>query len=185
MLKKILFTVMAIAAVVVLVGYIFPQKVHVEVAHTFKADKTLVYDQIHDFKNWNNWSPWYQIDPNAKYEFSDRSIGAGAWMKWESDNKNIGNGQIDIIEESLGHDLVFEISMPEFDTKDRGEFILHEDAEGITVVWSMESDFGMNPIRRIIGSMMVEPQLEKSFTDGLNNIESYLENQRAITEVSK
>ncbi|WP_377517691.1 hypothetical protein [Microbulbifer taiwanensis] len=34
-----------------------------------------VFPYVNNLRNFNSWSPWYQLDPNTKYEYSGPDEG--------------------------------------------------------------------------------------------------------------
>jgi effector-binding domain-containing protein len=59
------------------------------------APAEMIYDQVKDFKNWQNWGPWFQIDPNIQISQSEKSEGEGATYSWKSKHKALGNVSIE------------------------------------------------------------------------------------------
>jgi len=70
---------------------------HVERQATINAPATVVFAQINDFHNWNAWSPWAKMDPNAKNSFEGATSGVGAGFTWDG-NHNVGAGKMTIVE---------------------------------------------------------------------------------------
>ena len=68
-----------------------------DVAETkiINAPAELIYDQIKDFKNWENWGPWLQIDPNIKISKSEKSDGEGSTYAWKSNHEALGNVSVE------------------------------------------------------------------------------------------
>ena len=69
-----------------------------------------IYDQIANFHNWTNWSPWETVDPELK-RTSGAESGIGAVYGW-SGNRKAGQGRMAITDatepSSVQIDLVFE-----------------------------------------------------------------------------
>jgi effector-binding domain-containing protein len=59
------------------------------------APAELIYDQVKDFKNWENWGPWLQIDPNIKISKSEKTDGEGSTYSWKSNHEALGNVSIE------------------------------------------------------------------------------------------
>ena len=55
------------------------------------APAEVIYDQVKDFKNWQNWGPWFQIDPNIQISQSEESEGEGATYAWKSKHEALGS----------------------------------------------------------------------------------------------
>ena len=56
-----------------------------------------VYEQLVDFHNWTNWSPWEDVDPDLSRTYSGAESGTGAVYEW-SGNRKAGQGRMEIVE---------------------------------------------------------------------------------------
>jgi effector-binding domain-containing protein len=59
------------------------------------APAEIIYDQVKDFKNWQNWGPWFQIDPNIQISQSEKSEGEGTTYAWKSKHEALGSVSIE------------------------------------------------------------------------------------------
>ena len=170
--KRVLIALLAIILLAGVVGFFLPQHVLVERSAVINAPVEVVSAQINEFKNWNNWSPWYAIDPTEKIVYSEPSSGKGAWFTWESLNSEVGSGKM----------MLGEV------TADKTEFILNYqnsgDANGFftftpenggtKVNWSFDADFKNNPYMHLVGLFM-DKMLGGYFEKGLANMKAYVE----------
>ena len=64
-----------------------------DVAETkiINAPPELIYNQVKDFQNWENWGPWLQIDPNIIISKSEKTDGEGSSYSWKSNHEALGN----------------------------------------------------------------------------------------------
>ncbi len=60
------------------------------------APPSAVFAQINDFHNWQEWSPWAKIDPQAKATFEGPASGEGAIFGWDG-NAEVGQGTMKIV----------------------------------------------------------------------------------------
>jgi hypothetical protein len=77
---------------------------------TIAADRDRVHGLIDDFHVWREWSPWEDVDPNLKRDYSGSDSGAGARYAWEG-NRKAGKGSMEILSaepERIELRLVFE-----------------------------------------------------------------------------
>ena len=78
---------------------------------TIDAPPARVYEQVADFHNWVNWSPWEDLDPDLKRTYSGSESGKGAAYAW-SGNRKAGQGRMEITEatppSTVRVDLAFE-----------------------------------------------------------------------------
>ena len=94
MIRKILFGLLALAAVLIALGFVLPDKAHVERTVLVHAPRETVFALAGDFNRWNAWSPWADIDPDTKY--SIEGSGLGQTMAWSSRNPKVGAGRQEI-----------------------------------------------------------------------------------------
>jgi hypothetical protein len=71
----------------------------VERSATMDSPPQAIYGQIADFRKWTNWSPWEEVDPQLRREYSGAESGAGAVYAW-SGNRKAGQGRMEIVEAS-------------------------------------------------------------------------------------
>lgn len=83
----------------------------VERSVTIAAPPARIYDQIANFHNWTNWSPWEDTDPELHRIYSGAESGTGAVYGW-SGNRKAGRGRMEITDasepERVQIDLLFE-----------------------------------------------------------------------------
>src|SRR5439155_24076560 len=100
-----------------------------------------VFAQVNDYHNWDAWSPWAKLDPDAKVTFEGPTSGAGSTFTW-SGNDKVGAGRQTIVE-SVPDELVrikLEFEKP-FKATNTAEFTFKPDGEQTLVTWTM---FGQN-----------------------------------------
>lgn len=176
-LKKVGLILTVLAVALVLIGFMLPERVHIERSLHVAAPPTTVFPYVNDLRQFNRWSPWAQLDPNTRYTFEGPNAGKGATMRWASDDGRVGNGSQEII-----------ASLPDRRVETRLDFgdggaalAFHEisvEADGSRVTWGFESEFGSNLIARYFGLMfdrMIGPDYEK----GLKNLKLLVEAQAA------
>src|SRR4051812_27824492 len=99
--KKILCAVaVALVAMVGLFSIVVamqPGEFRITRSAMMKASPADVFAQVNDFHNWETWSPWAKLDPNAKGVFAGPEAGEGAKFSW-SGNEKVGEGTQTIVE---------------------------------------------------------------------------------------
>jgi effector-binding domain-containing protein len=58
---------------------------------TMKVPLSVVYKNINDFKNWENWGPWYELDSTIIATYPEKTSGIGASYSWTGKE---GNGSM-------------------------------------------------------------------------------------------
>lgn len=180
MFKKILlFLVILVAA---FCGYVAmqPDAFSVKRSAMLNAPPAEVFAQVNDFRNWQEWSPWAKLDPNAKATFSGPDFGKGAKFAWEG-NDHVGQGEMEIVEskpnELIKIDLHF---IKPFEGTNDTLFTFKPEGNGTTVSWEMS---GKN---NFIGKAMcilmnMDAMVGADFEKGLNNMKAIVE-KPATTE---
>jgi uncharacterized protein YndB with AHSA1/START domain len=62
---------------------------------TIAAPRERVHSLIDDFHAWRSWSPWEDVDPDLKRDYSGAESGVGARYAWEG-NRKAGKGNMEI-----------------------------------------------------------------------------------------
>jgi hypothetical protein len=150
----------------------------VERSATMDAPPTRIYEQIADFHNWTNWSPWEEVDPDLRRTYSGAASGAGAVYSW-SGNRKAGQGRMEIVSatepSAVQIDLVFE---KPWKARNDTAFTIRPEGSGSRVTWTMtgQKTF-MTKVMGIFSSMdkMIGPDFEK----GLARLKSVTEKPAA------
>ena len=131
---------------------------------TIAAPPSRVYEEIVDFHNWTKWSPWEDLDPALKRDYSGAGSGAGAVYAW-SGNRKAGQGRMaitDVDEPSrVRIDLLFE---KPFKARSDTLFTIEPDGSGSQVTWTMTGKKTLvTKVMGIFKSMdsLVGPDFEK------------------------
>jgi carbon monoxide dehydrogenase subunit G len=175
MLNKILRYLFIAVAAFIGIGLLLPGKSHVERQIEIAASAPAVFDQVNELKNWANWSPWHQLDPNAKWVYSAPSAaGIGAWYTWEGDKKTVGSGKMTILDAEPTKMLHCKMEF-------RGEGdsfadfkLTPKDSVSTKVTWTFDAEHGLNPLARWFGlgfDSFIGPDYEK----GLANLKKVCE----------
>jgi hypothetical protein len=139
------------------------------------APAARVYAAINDLHNWEAWSPWAKLDPDAKNAFDGSPLGPGASMSWSGNNK-VGAGKMTIKESSQNErirlKLEFTRPMPavndvQFDLKPIGE-------TRTEITWAMS---GRNEFtgKAMHAFMNMDKMVGSQFEKGLANLKALVE----------
>ena len=142
MLKKILFVLVAIALVCVVVVALQPSEYRVENSTTIAASPAKVFAQVNDFHNFEAWSPWEELDPDATMTYSGAEAGKGAVAAWAG-NDQVGSGTMTIVdstpEEAVSIKVVF--TAP-FEGGTNSDFTFKPEGDQTKVTWAMHGQQG-------------------------------------------
>ncbi len=182
MLKKILITLSI--AILALVIFISTRSSDFTVTRNLAIDATKdkIFSHINDFHKWSEWSAWSKIDPNEKIEFEGSVEGVGAIMKWSSDNKEVGQGSMKIIESTLNESIKMELQMVKpFASTSSSEFSLKElNSTQTLVTWTMTGKKGF--FAKAVGLFHdCSEMVGAKFDESLGNLRKVVESKDLLT----
>ncbi|MEL6223605.1 MAG: SRPBCC family protein [Cyanobacteria bacterium J06627_8] len=176
-LAKIFGVLVGLIVVVVGAGFVLPSAVHVERDIVINAQPAEIFALIDDFHNWENWSPWANIDPDATMTIE--GSGVGQIMHWSSEDPKVGNGSQEIIAMDAPNTLTTHLDFGDMGVAD-ATFALTSEDDGTHVVWSLDSDSReqvpllQQPISTYFGFFM-DSMMGGDYETGLQNIKSLAE----------
>ncbi|HYD15709.1 MAG TPA: SRPBCC family protein, partial [Hyphomicrobium sp.] len=97
MLKRILLAVAVLIAGFSVYVAMLPSTFRIERSTIVVAPASATFAEVNDFHNWQEWSPWAKIDPNAKATFEGPASGEGAIFRWAG-NETVGEGSMTLVE---------------------------------------------------------------------------------------
>jgi len=172
-LKLIGASILILGLLVIIIGLFLPSKVHLERSIMVNNTPDVPYDLINDLTNFNDWSPWYEIDTNATYTNSELKTGAGACIIWNSNNTELGNGKLTITESKPNELIVTKLEVEGWDPSSASYFFTKEN-KTTKIIWTMDSDMGYNIIGRWFGLFM-DDLIGKDYEKGLASIKKICE----------
>lgn len=177
-MKKVLIGVVAVIAVAVLgflaVAMMQPSEIHVERSVTIAAAPSDVFPHLSDLREFFEWSPWSDVDPDQESTFSDPSAGVGAVYSW-SGNEDVGVGHMTITEietdRKVAIDLVF---LEPWESAGQVSFLLAPVGDGTEVTWTFDEHAGL--MMKIMGLFMsMDEMLGADYEKGLASLAQTVE----------
>ncbi len=176
---EFLIGIIALIAVIVVLGFILPDRVQIERETVIDAARDKVFGHISNFEKWDAWSPWAKLDPDAKMTITGE--GVGHKMAWESEKRDVGKGTQEIVTleppQKVVTKLAFEgmgVAQATFSLSDAG-------ADKTKVVWGFETNMRedmaphMKPMATYMGMFMMDRMLGKQYEEGLDNLKQVVE----------
>ncbi len=139
---------------------------------TVAAPPARVHALLDDFRQWQRWSPWEDVDPDLQRTFTGPEQGVGSHYAWRG-NKKAGEGTMEIVEstpEAVGVDLRF---LKPFKATNLIRFDLTPSGEGTTVVWTMTGERGT--LMSLMGRLFFDKAIGKDFDKGLAQLKAAAE----------
>lgn len=150
----------------------------VQVSRTITIDRpaSKVFKAVNSMHHFNKWSPWAQLDPDAKYQFSGPEYGVGSQMTWQG-NQEVGKGKQTIIESEPNSMVKAELYFDgQGDDPSWATFQLVDKGNSTEVSWVFEADFKGDIMGRYFG-MMMDGMLGPQYMMGLQNLKTVVEAQ--------
>lgn len=173
-LLKILAALLTLLAVLgVGVGFLLPRTVHVERSTEIFASPKVVFTVLNGFRQFNKWSPWADIDPNAVMSFEGPETGVGAKMSW-SGNADVGTGSQEILDSEENRRIVIRLGFGDFAGEYRSTYTLEPTSVGTRLTWAYDADFGGSLIARYFG-LLSESLIAPDYERGLLRLKALVE----------
>jgi hypothetical protein len=141
---------------------------------TIDAEAARVHALVNDFREWQKWSPWEDLDPNLKRTYSGPESGVGAHYAW-SGNRKAGEGSMVITAVTpLEIDVKLDFLKP-FSASNQVQFILVPEGTATTKVeWRMEGE--QKGFWGLVGRFMnMDKLVGKDFEKGLARLKTAAE----------
>lgn len=181
-----LYVLAIIIGVLVLLASFAPKKYDVNRSIVINKPRSEVFQYLKYIKNQDEWSPWKNRDPGMKQTFSGEDGTVGFISKWDSDHKQVGAGEQEIIgitpDEQIRTELRFlkpwkSVSTAYIETQDA--------ADGATkVTWGF-SGTNKVPMNIMMLFYNMDKAVGKDFEEGLEELKIVLENQLKEPNIEK
>lgn len=169
---RIGISLLVMILLLVVVSFLLPSKMQVEVEMTVEAPVEEVFQQVNNVKNWSKWSPWTQQYPEMTISYGNLTVGKGAYCSWTSERD--GNGSLSIIESNSPMHIRTRLQFGDRRTT-TNKWHFDQNGDSTTVIWSMETSVGNNPLEKYTGFLM-KSRIRPDFEQGLKNMKRILTN---------
>ncbi|MEN8123509.1 MAG: GyrI-like domain-containing protein [Bacteroidota bacterium] len=141
---KILKYIFFLLLIFIVIGAIYlatlDGEYEVKRSRIIKAEPTVVYNEINDYKNWKDWGPWYEEDPSIVATYDANTIGEGGSYSWTSKE---GEGSMKTINvdkpKRIDQEIIFKV--PVFgEMRSEIYWIFEKVEEGTNVTWGMKGE---------------------------------------------
>ena len=176
MIRNILIGLVVLVVAVVGGAFVLPQHPHTQRDTVIAASPEQVFAVVNDMSRWNDWAPWSKMDPDIKLKFDGPAKGVGAKMSWTS--AKLGDGSITVIESTPFSEIKNAMDFGGAGTA-TSTFTFAPGDGGTKVIWSFDSDAGMNPISRYFG-LFVDSMVGKDYETGLASLKDLAESDAKV-----
>jgi hypothetical protein len=178
-MKILLWIVLLLAAVIVLfliIGLFTKKDYKVGRDIIINRSKASVFEYLKLLKNQNKFNVWASMDPNMKTKFTGTDGTEGFISAWDSDNKNVGKGEQEIIKIVEGERIDYEIRFLKPFESTNWAFItttsINEDQTRVHWEFNAKMKYPMN---LMLLFMNMEKMIGNDLAKGLQNLKTILE----------
>ena len=172
----IVFIIIGIVILALIVALVAKKEYSVEREITINKPKPDVFKYIRLLKNQDNFSVWAKIDPAMKKESKGIDGTVGFVSTWDSENKNVGKGEQEIMEINNDHRIDYELRfMKPFKSTSEAYFVTELVSDNQTkVTWGFKGKMNY-PMNLMLLFLNMEKMIGKDFESGLKNLKIILE----------
>jgi len=174
MTQKILAAVAAFIVLFVVLISLQKAEFSIERSTLIEAPKELIFLQVNNLRNMQDWAPWWSLDPEMRSEYSGPDEGLGSSFAWSGDQR-IGMGSMTIIE-SIPYDHIqvrLNFKKP-FEAVNISSYSFTEVEGGVLVKWTMTGK--NNFLNKLIGIFVnMDTLVGNDFEKGLSQLKSISE----------
>jgi len=147
-----------------------PGNYDVKSSKIMKVHASLIFENINDFKNWQHWGPWYEIDSTIVASYPEVTSGVGASYSWTGKE---GTGSIKTISLVPNKELIQQI---DFGTGTTPEVYwdITETETGNKVTWGMRGESSFSEKAYWLTQGGIEKNMKPMYNRGLELLEQHL-----------
>ena len=137
----------------------------VERTATMNASPEAVWAKVGDLTQWNDWSPWFEMDPDMENTYTGEPGTVGSTSSW-SGNRKVGQGSMTITGTDAPNKIDIDLKfIKPFKAENDVELLVAPSGDGSEVTWRMHGthNFMTKLMSRFGRTMdkMVGPDFEK------------------------
>jgi Polyketide cyclase / dehydrase and lipid transport len=172
-MKKFIFFFFIITAIYAGLCMIGKEKISFVESKIIHDSPERIFEQISNYKNTTNWSPWQNKDKAMKLTFGATTAGMNASYSWVSEKMGTGSQKTTAC--IPNQKLSTEINFKDWNSISGSDFILTPQGADTKLDWTY-TDITPTPIymRGILFAMNMEKKLKADYQEGLENIAIYL-----------
>lgn len=171
-LKGVLTVVAILVVALVVTAFFLPKTAHVERSATIDRPRSEVFGVLNNIHRFNAWSPWFDLDPAAKYTYSGPQAGVGAKVAWVG-SKDVGSGSQEIVASQPNEALKLQLDFGDMG-RPVAEFHLVPAGQGTKVTWTLDQSFEGSLVGRYVG-LMLDSMVGKDYEKGLAKLKTLVE----------
>lgn len=139
------------------------------------AAPSRVHALVDDFRQWQAWSPWEDVDPALRRTYSGPGRGVGSRYEWSGNNK-AGRGSMEITDSDPTKVVLDLRFLKPFKARYGNRFDVTPAGEGTDVTWTMGGE--RNLAMALAGRLFFDRAIGKDFEKGLGRLKAAAEGPR-------
>jgi hypothetical protein len=170
--------VIGILVLLLIIGMFVKKEYTVSREVIVNKPKPVVFDYIRLLKNQNEYSVWATMDPNMKKEFRGNDGTSGFVSAWDSENKNVGKGEQEILKVVDGERVDYEIRfIKPFESTSLASMSTLSISDNQTrIQWKFNGKMKY-PMNLMLLFMNMNKMVGNDLEKGLQNLKAILEKQ--------
>ena len=175
-LKKLGIGIGALIALILIVALFVKKEYAVERVITINLPSQEVFDYVKYLKNQDYYSKWANMDPDMKKTYKGTDGEIGFVSAWESNDKDVGKGEQEIIKITPGERIDFELRFFEPFKATESAFMVTEPINDYQtrVIWGFNGHMKY-PMNMMLLFMDFEKMIGDDLSTGLDNLKEKLE----------
>ena len=152
-------------------------KFNVAETKVFNAPAEVVFNNVKDYKNWQQWGPWMGLDPDIKIQYAEKTDGEGASYSWSSEHMEVGDGSMTttkvIPNKEIDQTITFKTPIGDSESDVFWRFENAEIPGQSKITWGMKGEQTfMEKVFMAFQKEDMETGISRMFSQGLDSLES-------------
>ena len=169
---RLFMFLVAAVIVLILVAFALPREITVSRSVAINTTVDKIFPLVNDLRK-HSWSPWVQLDPDAKFSYSGPPRGKGQKVSWQSQRQDVGTGSQTITKSETNKLIETALDFSDQGTATAG-FDFKPEGKQTNVTWRFKTDAGNNPVMRWMG-LMFDSWIGENYEKGLANLKKLAE----------
>ncbi|MEO9952915.1 SRPBCC family protein [Nonlabens sp.] len=146
------------------------------------APPSLIYEQLADFKEWDNWNPWLE-DEEITSTMGTQTKGVDGNYSFTDP---YGNGKMTITgiepDKYVAMNMFYDNGMTSSNSDVKMD--LERVENGTKVTWNIKGEQGLlDKVMTTVLGFNMEDEIKPKYTAGLENLDNYVNNQMSVHQV--
>jgi hypothetical protein len=178
-LVKWLLVVVLLLAVAFFAGaYVLPGEINAQRSIDIAAPPDQIFAVVGDLRRGKEFSPWAEIDPNARYDFERPEPGIGQKMSWQSTHPDVGSGTMTVTEHEPEHRMAAALDLGDMGRATTSFDLVPISGGGTSVTWGFKAAL-TNPLERWMCLFLdFDSLIGKDYEKGLAKLKTLLESKQ-------